>query len=403
MPATFFPELCIEEKSKMVLLVMDGIGGLPIEPGGPTELAAADTPNLDSLAATSSLGLTIPIARGITPGSGPAHLAMFGYDPLEYTIGRGALAVAGLGVEQLPSDLAARINFATFDEKGNVKDRRAGRIPNETCKALCEKLQAEINLPNVETIVMPVKEHRAAVMFRADPPLEDDVEDTDPQEVGVPPKSPAPLTEGARRTSDVLETFLQQAFKILSHESPANGLLLRGFASRPKLPSMADAYRIKPATIAVYPMYRGVGRLVGMELIDVKGSDPSDEIGALLQRWNDFDFFFIHIKGTDSSGEDGDFQRKVSILEQVDEQVPRILEANPDCFMVTGDHSTPAKMKSHSWHPVPFLIHSQFCRMEGHPGFSEDACKTGHLGQFPAVEVMQLALAHAGRIEKFGA
>jgi len=406
MPAKYFPELCIENNSKIVLMVLDGLGGMggiPGEPGGPTELMAAKTPHLDNLAGISSLGSTLPVARGITPGSGPAHLALFGYDPLQYLFGRGALSVAGLGMEQLRTDLAARINFATIDNEGRITDRRAGRIPTETCKALCGKLEAQISIPNVEVRVLPEKEHRAAVIFRTDPPLSDAMADTDPQDVGVPAKPPMAIKEEGRRTENVVRAFVDQAFEILADETPANALLLRGFSGRPDLPDFGQAYRLRPAAIAVYPMYKGLAHLLGMELIEVKGAEPGDEIDALLEKFDAYNFFFVHIKGTDSRGEDGDFDGKVSVLEQVDVQIPRILEKRPECFVVAGDHSTPSSMKSHSWHPVPFLLHSRYCRTEGRIGFSEDACKTGHLGQFPAVEVMQLALAHAGRLEKFGA
>jgi len=393
-------ELAEKNAAKIVMLVADGLGGLPLEPHGRTELETARTPHLDALAARGTSGLSVPVLPGITPGSGPGHLGLFGYDPLAFKIGRGALEATGIGFELGPHDVAARGNFCTLDSAGLITDRRAGRIPSEESFRVVERLQG-VRIPGVETFVKPVKEHRFVVVFRG-PGLDGGVADTDPQATGVPPLDPQPHTPAAARTAEVAKEFVRQARAILADEKKASGLVLRGFAGKPQLPSYLDLYGLRAAAIAVYPMYKGLARLVGMTLVgDAHTLD--EQIAALETCWNDYDFFFLHFKYTDSTGEDGAFEQKVKRIEELDAALPRIERLRPDVLIVTGDHSTPSKLQSHSWHPVPTLLVADTCRPDGLDAFSERACLRGGLGQFPAKHLMLLAMAHALKFGKYGA
>ncbi len=393
-------ELHQKNDSKIVLLVADGLGGLPLTPGGRTELETAATPNLDALASRGVCGGMIPVKPGITPGSGPGHLALFGYDPLQYRIGRGALEATGVGFELGPDDVAVRCNFCTLDAEGNIADRRAGRIPTEESAELVKRLR-DIRIDGVEIFVEPVKEHRFVVVFRA-PGLGDRVDDTDPQQTGVPPLDPVAHDEASRRTADIARKFIEQARQILADQPKANCLTMRGFARHPNLPSYEDVYGLRAAAIAVYPMYRGLARLVGMQIVG-QAQTLEEQIDVLEAEWQNFDFFFVHFKYTDSTGEDGDFQAKVKRIEQLDAVVPRIEALNPAVLIVTGDHSTPSFLRRHSWHPVPTLLVADACRTDACQQFGERDCVQGGLGQFEGKYLMLLALANAGRLEKFGA
>jgi len=385
---------------KIVLLVADGIGGLPMKPGGLTELETAKTPNLDALAKTGVQGLSIPIKPGITPGSGPGHLGLFGYDPLKFIIGRGALEAAGIGFVMTDKDIAIRGNFCTIDKSGNISDRRAGRIPSDEAAAVAQKLKA-IKVPGVELFVEAVKEHRFVLIIRGEG-LGDDVADTDPQKTGVPPLDAVGRDAASKKTADVANEFFKQAQKILANETKANSLTLRGFAKKPHMPSYHEIYDLKAACIAVYPMYKGLASFAGMELLG-KAQTLSEEIDVLEKEWKNYDFFFVHFKYTDSRGEDGNFDEKVKMIEEFDKIVPRIMALKPACLVVTGDHSTPAKMASHSFHPVPTLFVSDLVRTDATQQYSESQAVIGGLGQFEAMYVMPLAMAHAGKLGKFGA
>jgi len=394
-------ELHIAGQSKIVMLVIDGLGGLPMEPGGPTELEAARTPNLDALAVESICGLSVPISPGVTPGSGPAHLALFGYDPLRYEIGRGVLEACGIGFPLGPNDVAARGNFCTVDENGLVADRRAGRIPTEKAAELCQILRA-IQLPGVEAFVEPVRDYRFVLVLRGEG-LSGGLTETDPQQVGVPPRSVEALIPAAQLTAWLLNQWIAQARGLLADQHPANMVLLRGPDKTPQLPNMAEVYGLRAAAIATYPMYRGVATLVGMDILET-GETLEEEVETLKAHWAEYDFFYFHVKKTDSAGEDGDFARKAAVIEHVDEAVvPAITSLEPDVFIVTGDHSTPALLKSHSWHPVPTLLHSRYCRPDQVRAFGERACMGGGLGVFPATDLMPLAMANALRLTKYGA
>ncbi|WP_422926882.1 2,3-bisphosphoglycerate-independent phosphoglycerate mutase [Singulisphaera sp. PoT] len=389
-------------KTKIVLLVADGLGGLPIEPGGKTELETAKTPNLDALVNEGTVGLSTPVAPGITPGSGPGHLGLFGYDPLQHDIGRGVLEALGIGVEVGPKDVAIRGNFCTIDAEGRVTDRRAGRIPTEVCEKLVAKLKAGVKIDGVETLVEPVREYRLVVRFRGEG-LGDNVCDTDPLTTGLHTIEPKAGDPGSEKTAKIATEFLRQAKEILKDESPANFLMLRGFANFPKISTMEDVYGIKPVAIAVYPMYRGLARLVGMTVVE-PGKTFADQVEVARENWDKFDFFFLHYKYTDSTGEDGDFARKVSVIEALDAEIPKLRALNPDVLIVTGDHSTPSRMKSHSFHPVPTLLWAPATvRPDFVTTFGERPALQGGLGQFLAKDIMPLALAHAGRLQKFGA
>jgi 2,3-bisphosphoglycerate-independent phosphoglycerate mutase len=388
-------------ESKILLLVMDGVGGLPMQSGGMTELAAANTPNLDALAAEGICGLHEPVGPGITPGSGPSHLALFGYDPLRYEVGRGVLSALGINFDLQPGDVAARGNFCTIDETGKVTDRRAGRIPTEMNRELC-KILRQIELPGAEVFVETVKEYRFLLVLRGED-LGDEVADTDPQDVGHMPLPARAEDPGSERTADLVQAFTERARELLADQHPANMVLLRGFSSHPRWPLFNEVYQLRAAAIAGYPMYRGVAKLVGMTVLDSSAEVP-EEVGVLEQNWTAHDFFYLHVKRTDSAGEDGDFDRKVALIEEVDEQVPRMMDLKPDVVVVTGDHSTPSRMRYHSWHPVPVLLWSPICRQDGVRAFSESACLQGGLGpRFPATDLMPLAMANARRLEKYGA
>lgn len=387
-------------QTKIVLLVLDGLGGLARAGDGKTELEAARTPNLDALAAQGNLGLADPVAPGITPGSGPGHLGLFGYDPLQHRIGRGVLEAVGIDLEMTDRDLAARGNFCTVDARGLITDRRAGRIPTERCASLTPLLE-QIGIPGVELIVRPVREHRFVVLFRGEG-LEEGLSETDPQETGKPPLSIQAEVHQARKAADIANRFVAEARRVLAAAHPANMVLLRGFSKYPRLPKLTEVYGVRAAVIAVYPMYRGLAKLAGMQGVKT-GETVADEFATLESVYGDFDFFFLHVKKTDSAGEDGNFDRKVSIIEEVDAHIPRLLALKPDVLVVTGDHSTPAAFKAHSWHPVPVLLWSKWCRPDNAARFTERECRYGNIGRIRAAELMPLIMAHAERLTKFGA
>ncbi len=396
--------LIVENESKIVLLVADGLGGLPSGPGGKTALEYAKTPNLDKLAGTSSLGQADPISPGVTPGSGPAHMALFGYDPIKYMVERGALSTAGVDFPMEEGDIAARANFATIDSSGKITDRRAGRISSEKGVELTALLEGKISIDGVEVFVKPEKEHRAAVIFRGGR-LSDEVCDTDPQEVGVVPVKPEPTdggSEEAKRMAGIAAEFSKQASGILAGEEKANYIILRGLASKPSLPNMCDLYKLKCAAVATYPMYRGLARLVGMDVLET-GTSVEDQVNTLASNWDKYTYFFFHVKGMDSGGEDGNFEKRVKVIEEIDAALPKLMDLKPDVFVITGDHSTPAMMESHSWHPVPFLIHSEYVRHSGAASFCERECAHGNLGRLASVHMLPLMLGNAKRLKKFGA
>jgi 2,3-bisphosphoglycerate-independent phosphoglycerate mutase len=391
---------------KIVLLVMDGLGGLPLEPGGQTELEAAQTPNLDRMAFEGSCGLSVPVRLGIEPGSGPAHLSLFSYDPVKFEIGRGVLEAMGIGFELGKNDLAARGNFATVAPNGMIVDRRAGRISTEESTPLVEKLQAATGnaLPGYEVFVKPVQDYRFVLVIRGEG-LGGDLTETDPGATGKPslPIEDRGGTPEGRHTADLVNRWIALAREILKDEPKANTLNLRGLAKDPGLPNFEEIYGLKAAAIAVYPMYKGVARLVGMQVIEFEGDRPQHEADALARAWNDYDFFFVHVKKTDSYGEDGNFEAKVHEIEAVDAVMPQILALQPGCVIVTGDHSTPAKLRSHSWHPVPTLLWSPRAMPDASTGFGERTCARGQLGIFHATNLLPMAMAHAGRLKRFGA
>jgi 2,3-bisphosphoglycerate-independent phosphoglycerate mutase len=386
--------------SKLVMVVIDGIGGLPVR--GKTELEAAKIPNLDHLASKSTCGLIDPISYGITPGSGPSHLALFGYDPFEFEIGRGVMEALGVGLKMTKNDLAARANFATIDEQGRIVDRRAGRIPTEKNEEICRFLQDKIReVEGIHIRVHPGKEHRFVVMFQGEG-LREDLTDSDPQKDGLAAKKVKPLSPEAQRTADIVNHYIRRATEVLKPLHPANTILLRGFSKVPELPTLSDRFKLRAAAIATYPMYRGLARLVGMDVLET-GESLKDEVETLKRSFADYDFFYIHFKKTDSAGEDGDFKKKVKALEEIDCIIPSILRLKPDVLVVTGDHSTPAALKAHSWHPNPILLHSNYVRPDRIRRFTERDCQKGQLGRFPAKHVLPLMLANGLKLKKFGA
>jgi len=392
-------ELSQQTDSKIVLLVMDGVGGLPVD--GQSELEAARKPNLDELAKRGVCGVSDPVMMGITPGSGPAHLALFGYDPLKYQLGRGILEALGSGVEVGRNDLVARGNFATA-KGGLVVDRRAGRIPTEENARICAYLNGHLpKRDGLEVRVFPGKEHRFVARFTAEG-LADALSDADPQKEGKPPLPTRPLAPEAAKASAVVNRFLDDVAEVLQGEAKANAALLRGFSKFPSIPTMQELFHVRPAAIANYPMYKGLAKLLGMEVVDV-GGETADLFDALEKSWADHDFFYIHYKKTDSTGEDGRFEAKVAAIEALDPYVPRLLALNPDVLVVTSDHSTPAALKGHSWHPNPFLLVSPTAGTDDVAAFTERACAKGLLGRFRSISAMPLMLAHALKLQKYGA
>jgi len=388
--------------TKIVLLVLDGLGGMPIKPGGPTELEAAQTPNLDRLAEEGTLGQTIPVRQGITPGSGPAHLGLFGYDPVKYKVGRGVLEATGIGMTVSTGDVAVRGNFCTVDSGGKITDRRAGRISSEEAIPIVEILK-EIEISGVSVDVEHLREYRFAAVMSGKG-LAANIDDTDPQQTGIAPLPAQAFDKESKVCAEYFNQWIDAARQKLQSQPKANALTLRGFSTDPCLPQFSEIFGLRAGCVAVYPMYRGVSKLVGMDLIDFEGEKPEEEFSTAAQHWNDFDFFFIHIKKTDSKGEDGNFDGKVEIIESVDAALPGLMEMKPDVVVVTGDHSTPAKLRSHSWHPVPTLLWAPATvRADFEKAFGERACERGGLGTIPATTLMPLMMAHAERLEKFGA
>jgi len=390
--------------TKIVMLVMDGLGGLPRTPGGPTELESATTPNLDRLAREGMAGLLHPVDIGVSPGSGPGHLGLFGYDPICYLIGRGVLEAVGIGLQLTDNDVAARGNFCTVDGQGVITDRRAGRISTDECARMVGLIE-DIALPGVETIVKPVRDYRFALILRA-AGLSEALNETDPQKTGLKPlvvKAQKDTAE-ARRTADLVNQWIDQVRVRIKDQHPANMVTLRGWSRTPGLPTFLEVFKLKAAALAVYPMYKGLASLVGMDLIQGL-TNVDEQLEALAKLWNDYDFFFMHYKYTDSRGEDGDFDAKVAEIEKVDHIVPRILDLKPDVVVVTGDHSTPSVLKSHSWHPVPVLLWAPGTTRANPDvtGFGETQCLRGALGQFRATYLMNLITAHALRQAKYGA
>jgi len=392
--------LAVQTDSRLVMTVIDGIGGLPVR--GKTELEAAKVPNLDRLASKSICGLIDPLSCGITPGSGPSHLALFGYDPFRYEIGRGVMEALGIGLELTKDDLAVRGNFATIDERGFITDRRAGRISTEKNREVCQFLQKEIKeFEGIQISIHPGREHRFVIVFRGEG-LRDDLSDADPQKDGLKAKGTAGLSQEAQRTAGIVNSYMKKSTEILKPFYPANTILLRGFSKIPDIPTMADRYKLRPAAIATYPMYRGLARLVGMEILET-GETIQDEVATLKKYFDQYDFFYLHYKKPDMAGEDGNFKAKVKAIEEIDRILPSILKLKPDVLVITGDHATPSLLKSHSWHPNPILFYSKYIQPDGIRRFTEKHCQRGELGRFPAVDVLPLMLANGLKLKKFGA
>lgn len=395
--------LITSNNTKIVFFIIDGLGGLPMEGKGGSELQVANLPNLDQLAAQSVCGLLEPVGPGITPGSGPAHLALFGYDPIKHSIGRGVLSALGIDFELKTGDVAARANFATMDRGGRIIDRRAGRISDITNQRLCQRLKKEVFLgSDIQWFFEPEKEHRAAFVLRGEG-LSNKISDTDPQKTPLLPKEPKALEPEAEKTARLVKEFLAQAQKALQAEEKANSILLRGFAQYQPFPGMTERFGLRALAIANYPMYRGLARLVGMNLLP-PCPDTASEIAALTQNYDkDYNFFFLHIKEADTKGEDGNFDGKVKVLEDTDRFIPQVLALRPDVLVVTGDHSTPSVLASHSWHPVPVILYSKYARVDKVDKFDEISCLAGSLGQQPMVNLLPLALAHSQKLIKYGA
>ncbi|HEU4367821.1 MAG TPA: 2,3-bisphosphoglycerate-independent phosphoglycerate mutase [Methylomirabilota bacterium] len=392
--------LAVANTSKIVLVSLDGLGGLPRPETGRSELETARLPNLSALAAAAACGLVRHVAPGITPGSGPGHLGLFGYNPLAYQVGRGVLESLGIEFDLRAGDLAARGNFCTVDAGGLITDRRAGRITTDLCVRLTERLRT-IRLPGVEVLVEPVKEHRFVLVLRG-AGLSGRLSETDPQALGRAPLPVRALEPAAARAAGLVNSFVDEARRRLTDAAPANMVLLRGFDQLPELPRFPEVYALRAAAIAAYPMYRGLAKLVGMDVLKTGGTF-ADELATLREHWQAYDFFFVHYKDTDKAGEDGDFDAKVAALERFDAFLPSLRELAPDVLVVTGDHATPSVLAGHGWQPVPALLWSRHCGADPVTAFTERACAAGTLGLLPAHHLMPLVMANALRLTKFGA
>jgi len=401
-----YSELTLKTNAKLALVVLDGLGDIATrEQNFLTPLEAATTPNLDKLSKDSAQGRMIPAAPGITPGSGPGHLGLFGYDPLEFQVGRGVIEALGLGLELKPGDVAARANFCTLDKKGIVTDRRAGRIPTETCETLCAMLSARVKkLGDTEILIKAGKEHRFVVVFRGSG-LEGPLTDADPNREGFPiptvhPRDPK--NAGQQKMAALIAGFYEAALPILAKEKPANGFLMRGIAHQPHIPLFEERYQLRAAALAVYPMYKGLAQLVGMKKIEGPAT-IAEQFERYLKEYNNFDFFFIHYKYTDKYGEDGNFVAKMNAVQDFDAALPILLNKKPDVLVITGDHSTPVAVKGHSWHPQPVLLHSAFSGSDKLERFTETGANLGSLGVFEAKYLIRLMQANARMFDKFGA
>jgi 2,3-bisphosphoglycerate-independent phosphoglycerate mutase len=393
-------DLAQPNTTKIVLCSLDGLGGLPRPATGKSELETARLPNLHAVAARSACGLLRHVGAGITPGSGPGHLGLFGYDPLQHPVGRGVLEALGIDFHLKPGDVAARGNFCTVDGEGRITDRRAGRIATDLCVKLCERLR-RITVDGALVVVEPVKEHRFVLVLRGEG-LSGRLSETDPQALGVPPLGARALEPAAERTAAAVNQFVERARPLLRDQAPANMLLLRGFDRQPDIPLFPGTFRLRAAAVAAYPMYRGLARLVGMDVLDT-GSAFADGIATVRRHWRDYDYFFLHYKDTDKAGEDGDFDAKVAALERFDERLPDLLALGPDVLGISGDHSTPSLLAAHGWQPVPALISSAYCGADHVSRFTERDCAGGALGLLPAQDLMPLLMANALRLAKYGA
>ncbi len=390
--------------TKLLLLVLDGLGDIATSDSNfLTPLEAARTPNFDALATASAMGRMMPVCPGITPGSGPGHLGLFGYDPLEHEVGRGVIEALGLGIDLKPGDLAARANFCTLDSKGIVTDRRAGRIPTEVNEKLCEKLRKIKKIGSTEVIIRPGKSHRFVVVFRGKG-IEGPLTDSDPHHEGAPIQrvQAASKSTKAKTAAKIVNEFYGKARPLIADEHPANGFLLRGIAHLPEIPTFKERFELNAAAIAVYPMYKGLAQLIGMKKLEATNT-TTEEFEKYLTEYDNFNYFFIHVKGTDMAGEDGDFDRKVAVIEEVDQALPILLKKKPTVLAVTGDHSTPVPMKSHSWHPQPVLIHGPVSGSDKLDRFTETNANRGSLGTFESKHLIHLMMANARLFDKFGA
>ncbi len=392
--------LVVSNETKIVLLSLDGLGGLPRPETGRSELETARLPNLNALATEGACGLLRHVAPGITPGSGPGHLGLFGYDPIRYQVGRGVLEALGIEFTLRAGDVAARGNFCTVDRDGRITDRRAGRIATDLCVRLTDRLRA-IRVPDVQLHVEPVKEHRFVLVLRG-AGLSGRLSETDPQLTGKPPLPVKALEPAAARTAELVNGFVDEARKLLADERVANMVLLRGFDLLPNLPRFPDVFQLRAAAIAAYPMYRGLAKLVGMDVLKT-GATFADEVVTLREHRDAYDFFFVHYKDTDKAGEDGNFDAKVSALERFDAALADIRALAPDVLVVTGDHATPSVLAGHGWQPVPVLVRSAYSGADPVTTFSERACAGGTLGLMPAHHLMPIVMANALRLTKFGA
>ncbi len=402
-----YSELTLKTGAKLALVVLDGVGDIATaEQGGMTPLEAARTPNLDALVARGcAQGRMIPVAPGITPGSGPGHLGLFGYDPLEYEVGRGVIEALGLGLELKAGDVAARANFCTLDGNGIITDRRAGRIATEICQELCEILSKKIKkVGDVEVIIRPGKEHRFVVIFRGKG-LHGPLTSTDPNREGQPLLTAHPVdakNPRQKKTAKAVAEFYKKALPLISSHPKANGFLLRGIAHQPDIPLFEQRYQMRAAALAVYPMYKGLAQLVGMTKIEGPQT-IAEQFERYLAEYNNYDFFFIHFKYTDKYGEDGNFLAKAKAIQDFDAALPILLRQMPDVLAITGDHSTPAPMKGHSWHPQPVLLHSKYSGSDKLERFTETGANMGSLGVFEAKYLIRYMQANAKMLDKFGA
>jgi 2,3-bisphosphoglycerate-independent phosphoglycerate mutase len=405
---------------KILILICDGLGDRPVGAlKGKTPLEAAPRPNMNHFAKGGACAIIDIIAPGVRPGSDTAHLALLGFDPYKVYTGRGPFEAMGVGMEVRPGDVAFRCNFSTVNDKMEIEDRRAGRIKEGTAE-LARALDGW-EYEGVKVYFKEGTEHRGVLLLRA-LGLSPLVSDPDPHEEGVRPHECLPKAPEAALTARVVNAFVKRSHEILMEhpvnrerikagKRPANIILPRGAGMMPHLPSFQERFGMKCAAIAGVALVKGICRVAGMELLDVKGAtggldtDMDAKMKAALKALDSHDMVLVNIKAADLCGHDGDYKMKSKVAGRIDKALGLLRKDLPEDahFALTADHSTPCCAKDHTGDPVPLAIYGRHVRTDGVQTFGERACAGGGLGRLRGTDLLQVMLDLAGRSEKFGA